>query len=95
MVKNDKKILANFRLRSDYYKPFKKACEISGDSMTSIIEGLIFSYIESMSEILHKQMQKEKIIKIIDDAYLIPMASKISPNNDKSSSTTKRKSNAN
>ncbi len=54
MVKVKKEVVS-FRLKSNYIKTFRKACEVSGVKMSSIIESLMFRYLKELDQIMKEE----------------------------------------
>ena len=67
MVETMNKTLASFRLKSAYLKTFKKACELSEVSMTSVLESLIFQYLKDFDHIMKEEEDVDKLVDRISD----------------------------
>ncbi len=55
------KEVVSFRLKSNYLKTFRKACEVSGVRMSSIIESLMFRYLKELDQIMKEEEEMMSI----------------------------------
>lgn len=61
------KIPVNFRIRKKYMDTFQKACKLTGVTMTSVIESLIFSWLKEFGDMLDQEKEIDKLTGKIQD----------------------------